>query len=409
MAKRLALLMLGDHTHFDVRPSRFVVLGVAKNNPENLVVVVTKLFQNFYLVDAGQQHIVGLQSRMRNSLLNMLMRIAVAFVIIDEWAMKVNCETVGHGRMAGSLSCIVRSKQLKMQVPTVLHSLRNNEEPSYGKAEWTAWTDVWEDEVELFGRLRTLYNDNPTPQNAQHWVAYVEQRRPIDWQYILPFFLECPQEHQSEKQLEVSSKTKNADPHIATMQLLYRYHTKQPDYACMLKTAGAMQHMAIEYLGPIAQDVWTTLAPDMLKPLVERLNEFFEAYPHAIDTTELPQKGVGLLMASMLMGADDSSYALNIGEEEKYYQSACQHALDDDILKIIQAHLMFSQWKKRLKHEFGINWFEPFLQSDNPAHLTFSIYQSLDPKMNLKQLAHFIQLQGQAPAETYALESINLS
>lgn len=298
-----------------------------------------------------------------------------------------------------------------MQVPSILDSLRANQTPSYeAPIEWTKWTDVWEDELELYDRLRALYANSKSPDDALHWAAYIEQREPIDWQYFLEFFLECPAQYRTTRQLEVSSRVKSLTPHMAAMQLLYRYSTKQPTFDQTLLVPGSMQDLEIELVSVIAQDVWNSPKQNVLtKPLIARIAEFFKKYPHALGTDELPQHGVGLLFSTMIMGIEDPKYAVNIGEEEKYYKAACHNANDADILKIIAAHQQNPGWKRRMKHEFGIQWFEPFLQPENPHHLSFGIYQSLDPGMNIKQLAHFIQQQSQPPAESYPLESISIS
>ena len=298
-----------------------------------------------------------------------------------------------------------------MQVPNILDSLRNNKEPSYeAPIEWTAWTAVWEDELELFGRLKEIYTKEKTISSAQHWAAYIEHRRPIDWQYCLDFFLQCPKEYQTPKQLEVSASERSKDPHIALMQLLYRYHNGDDTYDTLLVEKGALEQLEIHELNTICQDVWELSARHLaVKALPLRLSEFFKTFSHAIDTDELPKNGVGLLMATLLIGVDNPSFAMNIGEDENYYKAVCETATDSDILKIIECHSKNPEWRKRMKHDFGIQWFDPFLQSKNPDHLWFTIYQSLDPNMNLKQLAHCIKQKNQPAAESYSLESISIS
>ena len=298
-----------------------------------------------------------------------------------------------------------------MQVPNVLDSLRNNEEPSYiAPFEWTAWTAVWEDELELFGRLKDNYTKTKTPEAAKYWSAYVENRRPIDWSYCMDFFLQCPPQYQTQKQLDVAALEHSADPHISAMQLLYRYHTGVATYDTLLLETGALQHLEMHDLSTICKDVWDSSSSHIVaNSLPPRLSEFFKTYPHSIDTEELPQHGVGILMATMLIGVNNPSFGINIGEDERYYNAVCQTATDSDILKIIECHQKNPEWRKRMQHEFEIKWFDPFVKSTNPDHLWFTIYQSLDPGMNLKQLSHFIKQKKQAPAESYSLESISIS
>lgn len=299
-----------------------------------------------------------------------------------------------------------------MQVPNVLDSLRNNEEPSYAAPiAWTHPGAEWADQIELFNRLAALYTEKKTLESAKNWSAYVENRRTINWQYCLDFFVHCPKQYQTPRQLAVSAMVKNEDLHIKRMQLLYQCHTKQPTFSHFLNDDGALKNLELNHLSIICQDVWQLPQQTSINAVLPlRIKEFLQHYPHYLDPSKLPQHGVGLLMATMLMGVQNSAFAITFGDDVTYYNAACHNATEADILRIIEYHQKNPIWRHQMKNDLDFQWFEPFLQSVNPHHLSFTIYQSLDPTMNLEMLANFIkQQQHPQPAESYALDQILIS
>ena len=98
-AQCLALLMLWHHTNFNVRPRRLVRLAIPQNNAKCFSVRVSNLIQYFDFVHAAGQHCFGFEPCVGNGLLNMLVRVTVTFMEIDERAVEVDSVTIGHGKM----------------------------------------------------------------------------------------------------------------------------------------------------------------------------------------------------------------------------------------------------------------------------------------------------------------------
>lgn len=298
-----------------------------------------------------------------------------------------------------------------MQVPNVLSSLRNNEMPSYqDPIQWTDIASEWADDQELYARLKTLYQASPTEETAKAWVAFMNMSRPIDWPYFLDFFTDCPAQYRTLQQNEVTALKRSKDPYISTMQLLHQYHAGNPKFDAFLRIKGSMQHIELDQLSLIAQSVWQRSDSIVVsKHFPARLAELLNAYPHSINVKDLPKNGAALLVSAMLIGVKNSSFGMNIGDDEHYYDASCRNATEKDVIKFIECLQRNSEWQKKMVEEFEMHWFEPFLKAGNPHHLSFTIYQSLDPSMNLKQLTHFLKKKNQVPDESYSLESISIS
>lgn len=297
-----------------------------------------------------------------------------------------------------------------MQVPNVLNSLRNNENPSFAPPiQWSSPLSEWKDDIELYGRLKTRYLQDPTADHARHWSMFMDTLRPIDWHIFLDFFTLCPRQHQTPTQLEVSSKKRATEPSLAGVQLLYAFEHKQAKLDQFFRVPKCLVNMDIETVQQLAQHVWQH-SSDVLatKHLPARLTEFLNAHPHGIQAERLQANGAGLLLSAMLLGVPSPSFAVNIGEDEHYYERACKEASNQDVRRLIQCFQRHPAWQERMNDDFEIVWFEHFLKKDNPHHLEFGIYQSLDPSMDLKQLLHFLNKQNEMPPEQYSLESISI-
>lgn len=91
--------MLGNQAHFNVGPRGLVRLAVSKNDSKGFPIGVPNLIEYLDFVDAAGQHRFGFEPCVHNGLLNMLVRVTIAFMKIDERAMEVDSVTIGHGRM----------------------------------------------------------------------------------------------------------------------------------------------------------------------------------------------------------------------------------------------------------------------------------------------------------------------
>lgn len=297
-----------------------------------------------------------------------------------------------------------------MQVPNVLDSLRNNEIPSFvPPMQWTGPLSEWADDIELYGRLKDRYVATPTKESANQWAAFMDTLRPIDWHPFVDFFALCPKECQTPSQQEIASKKRCTDPALAGVQMLYSLENNVPKWDALLRVPNCLVNMEMDNVQRLAQHAWEH-SSDVLatKHLPARLTEFLNAYPHAVNTDDMRADGAGLLMAALLLGIPEPSFATNIGDDEHYYERACKNVSNKDLLRFAQCLERHPEWQKHMLDELEITWFDHFLKKDNPHHLAFGIYQSLDPTMNMKQLMHFLSRQNDAPPEQYSLESISI-
>lgn len=298
-----------------------------------------------------------------------------------------------------------------MQVPNVLDSLRNNKEPSFeAPIQWTGPTSEWKDDQELYARLKSIYDKEKTPASAQHWVSFMDTLRPIDWPYFTDFFTTCPTAYQTPAQLEVTSPKKSKNSDIVAMQLLHCFDKKDPKFDALLRTERSMNSLEIKQLSDIAQHVWEhSEALIATKHLPARIVQFLEDYPHEVEVHEFPNAGVGLLVATILIGTKDPSFCVNNGDDERYYNTACANASQHDVDRLVQCLQRHPEWCQRIRNEFEMNWFDPFLQERNPHRGVLGMYHSLDPHMKLDGLSYFLKQHTQPAAESYSLESISIS
>ena len=296
-----------------------------------------------------------------------------------------------------------------MQVPNVLDSLRQGKPPQFNApVQWTDRMAEWRDDLELYDRLMQRYKQNPTPDNASHWAGFVDSLRPMDWQTFGEFFTLCPQAQQTPTQLEVTQKKCSSTPALASMQLLHQLGKQTAKLDPWIRTPGSMQHMDLPAVSGVVQHVWDhSPAPVVSKHLPARLYEFFNHFPHVLQEQQLPQGSAALLMATIIVGCDIGS--ISFTNDFKYYEKACANAALPDVVRWLDCLSKNPQWLETIEDQHETPWFEPFLKASNPHASMFQLYQSLYPEMATKPLAHFLRQHTQSPAESYTLESLDLS
>lgn len=207
-------------------------------------------------------------------------------------------------------------------------------------AAWVSPEQSWPEYQQLHRHFLDDWKNQPSPQLATLWGKFMTEFPPLDWPNLMAYFEHVPPDFMPEGlRPVVLHEAPHSDKALRAPQALYRARQHLPlaawlnceDLLASLDTANSME---------ILQQEWFAIRdnnrmPSRVVRLFQRTQEFLKTTFEAIRLEDIPDDGVGPLVAFVVGTTEGVPYYGQYGDEASFAQARLSQAPASTIVRLL--------------------------------------------------------------------------